>query len=60
MITDSILVEKWGTLEVVRRVVRMVFILAVLKLLKNEESFGESFFFQFAAKCFNRNFKYLF
>ena len=60
MITDSILVEKWGTLEVARRVVRMVFILAVLKLLKNEESFGESFFCQFAAKCFNRNFKYLF
>ena len=42
------------------QVVRIVFLLAFLKLLKNEDSFGESFSFPFLAKYFNRIFKYLF
>ena len=41
-------------------IVRIVFVLAFFRLLKIEESFGKSFSFSFSAKCFNRNFKYLF
>ena len=39
--------------------VRIVFVLAFFKLLKNEESLGKSFSFPFSAKCFDRNFKFL-
>ena len=46
MITDSFLIEKWGTLERQRG------------SSKNEESFGKSFSFPFSAKCFDRNIKY--
>ena len=39
---------------------RIVFVLAFIKLLINEESFGKSFSFSFSAKYFDRNFKYFF
>ena len=72
-ITDSFLVEERGTLERARKyfcknlgntstnisIVRIVFVLAFIKLLINEESFGNSFSFSFPAKYFDRNFKYL-
>ena len=35
-------------------------LLKYFKLLKNEESFKQSFFFPNSPKCFDRNFKYLF
>ena len=67
--TDSILVEKWGILEVAwtcdwnnlldlgcQNIIRF----GIFKLLNNEESFGESFSFPFSAKCFNKNFKCLY
>ena len=66
MITDSLLVEKWGTLERARRYVCKNLLnvdcqdsicSAFFKLFKNEESFGKSFSFPFSAKCFERNFK---
>ena len=38
----------------------IVFVLTFFKLLKNEESFGKSFYFPFSEKCFDRNFKCLF
>ena len=41
-------------------IIRIVFVLAFFKLPKNGESFWKSFSFPFSAKCFNRNFKYLF
>ena len=41
-------------------VVRIVFVLAFIELLINEESFGSNFSLSFAAKYFDRNFKYLF
>ena len=61
------LVEKWETLEDARRsaktnwiyIIRIVFVLAFIKLLINEESFGKSFSFPFSAKYFDRNFKCL-
>ena len=61
MITDLFLVEKWGTLERAKRYVcfRIVFVLASFNF-ENEESFGKSSYFPFSAKCFDRNFKYLF
>ena len=37
-----------------------IFVLAVFKLLKNEESFGKSFSFTFSAKYFDRNFNVCF
>ena len=69
MVSDSLLVENWGTLEPARRHVcknllnlgcGIVFVLAFFKLLKNEESFGKSFSFPFSEKCFHRNVKHLF
>ena len=42
----------------VQKVVRIKFVLAFYKLLKNEESFGESFSFPFSAKCFQESLKY--
>ena len=67
MILASFLVEKWGTLERARRYVYKNLNLDyhvsvhfdIFKLLKNEESFGKSFFL-FSAKCFNRNCNFLF
>ena len=47
MITDFFLVKKWGTLQVARRlktyVVKKVFLLAFLKLLKNKIHLGRVF-----------------
>ena len=68
MITDSFLVKKGGTLEHARKyvyknfifIVRIVFVLVFIELLINKESFGKSFSFSFAAKYFDRNFKYFF
>ena len=64
IITDSFLIEKWGTLEHARgclyrnlSIVRKAFILAFFKLLENKESFGKSFSFPFSVKRFDRNFK---
>ena len=65
-ITDSFLVEKWGTLERARRYVcknvlnlncQDSICFAFLKLFKNAESFEESFSFPFSTKCFDRKFK---
>ena len=59
MITDSFLLEKWGTLEVERRydcknlliqVVSIVIALAFFNLLKNEGSFGDRYSFRFSVK----------
>ena len=41
-------------------IVRIVFVLAFIKLLINEESFGRSFSFSFPARYFDRNLKCLF
>ena len=47
MITDFFLVKKWGTLQVARRlktyVVKKVFLLVFLKLLKNKIHLGRVF-----------------
>ena len=42
------------------QLVRIVLVLEFFKLLKNEESFGESFSFPFSAKFVNINSEYLF
>ena len=67
MITDSFLVEKWGTLERARRYVWKNLsnldcqdsIRFNIYQVANEESFGKSFSFSFSAKYFDRNFQCL-
>ena len=65
IITDSFLVEKWGTLEHARRYVcknvlsfdwQDSICFTFFKLFKNQESFGKSFSFSFSAR-FDRNFR---
>ena len=64
--SDSFLIEKSGKLERERRYVWKDLLnvdcqdstcFAFLKLFKNEESFGKSFYFPFSTKCFDKNFK---
>ena len=68
-ITDSFLVEKWGTLERARRYIWKNLVdldcqdsirFGIFKLLIIEKSQGKSFSFPFSAKCFDRNFRCLF